>query len=53
MVLKTLKNSATTATPLLRNVSRSGGCTVCAADCTEQAGDTDLCGDGTKMRASL
>ena len=21
-------------------------CTVCAADCTEQAGDTDLCGDG-------
>ena len=22
-------------------------CTVCAADCTQQAGDTDLCGDGT------
>ena len=22
-------------------------CVVCAADCTEQAGDTDLCGDGT------
>ena len=21
-------------------------CTVCAADCTEQAGDTDVCGDG-------
>ena len=21
-------------------------CTVCAADCTEQPGDTDLCGDG-------
>ena len=22
-------------------------CTVCAADCTEQAGETDVCGDGT------